>query len=191
MDTEISVEPTREDEIVKERAVAYRYNDSSLKKTFPVYEGTEAAWWMDGGGKLDVLMSRFKMHDTVKVACYLAGLSKDQYLYFKSLHDWFIPLIRIYKCLPAAKIKDIVLEAAIGNPEKGIKPNAKIALGAYHIFEEPEDDIDFAPKPKGGLIPSGGSIVRTEHEAFLDSEGHIVMSRQMAERIENYGTESI
>jgi hypothetical protein len=179
--------PDKTEVAVVERPIAYYYTDSYLGQPFPVYEGTEAAWWTDGGTKLQQLMGRFKMHDTVVQACYITGITEKQYKYFKGLHPWFVDAIRVYRTLPAAKIKDIILTAAIGDEKRGIKPNAKIALGAYRIFEEPETDPDFAPPVKGIQLPisAGGSVATLIQEAFMDAEGNVIAKRKTAQLLQD------
>ncbi len=177
--------PDKTEVVTTERAIAYFYKDSNLGEPFPVYEARAGTWWMDGGTNLHNLISRFKMHDTVKQACYITGISYDQYRQFKDIHPWFVPAIRVYRSLPAAKIKDIILEAAIGNEAKGIKPSAKIALGAYRIFDEPEDDPDFVVQKLSALpIPEGGSLASLIQEAYMDKDGNVLMKRSTAQLLE-------
>lgn len=195
-----------------QRAVAYYYTDSRLEEKYPVLDTRESAWWMDGGTKLNLLLQRFRVHDTVKQACYLAGITEEQYKHFRSLHPWLVPLIRVYKTLPAIKLKEIILETALGGEKqcgkcsgrgkfkngndcpfcdatgmRKVEPNAKVALGAYRIFEAVEDDEDFAPAMKGvPTIPLGGASKTIVAQEIIDSDGNVVMSRRAMELIENH-----
>lgn len=188
--TDIQAIPDKALELPEERVIAYFYKDKQLEAPLPVYDARAGTWWMDGGINLYRLMERFKMHDTVKQACYLTGISREQYLHFHRLHPWFIPLIRVYKSLPAIKLKEVILRAAIGDEKNGIEGNAKIALGAYRIFDDPEDEPELlgVQSPRVA-IPEGGSVLTTVKQAFLNEEGKLVMSRQMAERVTKHGGE--
>ncbi len=166
-----------------EREVIYYYRDKHLGEVFPVLEARGHAWWMDAGVKLTELMSCFKRGNTVKQACYMIGITYEQYRDFRLLHHWLPQVIRTYKQLIPLRLKDIILEAAIGDEKKGKKPNAKMALGAIRVFPDVEDDPDFADQKTPIAIPEGGSVVTKIEQAFLDEEGNIVMSRQMKERI--------
>lgn len=170
------------------RDVAYFYKDANLPEPYPVYDARATAWWMDGGVKLHELMAHFKKRHTVKQACYFTGITEDQYKHFRDLHRWFVPSIRIYKSLVPMAISDVILEAALGNKERGIQPNAKIALGAARLYPNTETDADFADldSPVPLSIPPGGEKRTLIAEEIVNETGKVVMSRRAMELVKSH-----
>jgi hypothetical protein len=66
--------------------IAYMLDDSNMPPL--AIKKSANAWWRDGG-KVDQLIWSFKMGNTVKKACEDAGISLDQYRYFKKKHPDF------------------------------------------------------------------------------------------------------
>jgi hypothetical protein len=126
-------------------------------------------------------MARFKMRDTVKQACYIAGVSYDQFRYFALVHPWVYHVIRVYKSLVPHRLKSIVISAALGGQDvvcevcggkgkinrgttecpacKGqgsvkSQPDAKIALGALRFFGDMEEEPELSPLGASPLAPS-------------------------------------
>lgn len=168
------------------RPIAYFYKDSYLPESYPVYEARISAWWMDGGVKLHELLAHFKKRHTVKQACYFTGITEQQYKDFRDLHPWLTPSIRLYRTLVPMAISDIILEAALGNKERGIPGNAKIALGAARLYPNIETDPDFADQDQMLVIPPGGSSLKATNEAILNSSGKIIASRSSLELLKHH-----
>jgi hypothetical protein len=179
-----------------ERAIAYFYKDERTKEEYPVYEGLNRAWWMDGGVKLHLLLTAFRRGELVKEACETTAITYEQYKGFRFLHQWLPTLIRSYRHTIPNRLKNVILRAALGTPEelnakgevvkKAVPGNAKIALGAYRIFAVPEDDPDFAQENTPIPISPGGSVTTLIDQSFRDEEGNLIMSRKMAEHIKNH-----
>lgn len=161
------------------RQVAYFYKDSNLPEACPVYAADVRAWWMDGGIKLQDFMAHIKKRHTVKQALYFTGISYEKYRHFGDLHPWFIPTIRVYKSLVPMAISDVILEAALGDSKRGIKPNAKIALGAARLYQNVEDEPEFADLDQSATpIPPGGEKRTMIAEEIVDEKGNVVMSHR-------------
>lgn len=169
------------------RSIAYFYKDVNLPEPCPVYSADARAWWMDGGAKLGLFLVHIKKRHTVKQSLYYTGISYEQYRHFGDLHPWFIPTIRVYKSLVPMSISDVILEAALGNKEKGIQPNAKIALGAARLYPNTEDEPEFADLDAPALpVPPGGSRITNTNEAVLDAEGKVVVTRRSLELLKHH-----
>jgi hypothetical protein len=71
---------------VIENPIAYEIKD----KNFGVFKvkNSANAWWL-GQGKVEALIEAFKMDCTVEEACAFAGISADQYRYFREQHPNF------------------------------------------------------------------------------------------------------
>lgn len=161
------------------RQVAYFYSDPNITERHPVYATDSRAWWMDSGAKLGLFMSHIKKRHTIKQSLFFAGISYEQYRHFGDLHPWFIPTIRYYKSLVPMAISDVILEAALGDSKRGIKPNAKIALGAARLYQNIEDEPEFSDAGQPVLgIPVGGEKRSMLAEEIVDEKGNIVMSHR-------------
>lgn len=159
--------------------VAYFYTDSNLPDRCPVYASRNTSWWMDSGVKLQAFMAHIKKRHTVKQSLFLTGISYQQYRDFGSLHPWFATTIRYYKSLVPMAISDVILEAALGDAKRGIKPNAKIALGAARLYQNIEDDPEFSDVGQSALaIPPGGEKRSMLAEEIVDEKGNVVMSHR-------------
>jgi hypothetical protein len=170
------------------RPVAYYYKDPHLGEEYPVYESLNTyAWWMDGGAKLNAFLSCFKRGTTIFQACYLSAITYAQYRSFRELHEWAPQVIRVYKQLIPLKLKDIILDAAIGNEAEGRKPNAKMALGAIKVFPDIETDPDFNMQKIE--IPEGGTLATYTQQALTDENGKVIMKKKTLELYEREHTD--
>lgn len=68
------------------------------------------AWWMDRV-KLNSLITSFKYGVNIKEACILAGISEDQYKYFKGLHPEFSSIVETCRKLPGLRARKAIIEA--------------------------------------------------------------------------------
>lgn len=173
------------------RPVAYWYEDQRLGPyPLPVFEANIKAWWMDGGVKLEYFFNRFRMGDTVIEACSATKISYQQYRDFKLHHPWCITAIDVYRRLVGQKLKEIVVRAAIGDPENGILPNPSFAIPAFRMVGVKEVEPEFRDLPIANLIPipPGGTKVETISEDILDKDGMITVRRRTAQVTENHGT---
>lgn len=63
---------------------------------------SDNAWWTDKG-KIDRLISAFKMDATILEACAYAGITNDQYKYFNEIHPDFSTVKQLCSELPTLK----------------------------------------------------------------------------------------
>lgn len=115
----------------KKEPYAYTFKDPNLGE-LPILNSSNA-WWLDAV-KLNKLVDAYKFHATDDQACYYAGISKTQLLYFQELHPDFY------------RIKDAVKQDANLRARKRVIGDIdKDTSNAWKWLERTEKDI-FSPR---------------------------------------------
>lgn len=90
----------------KEEPIAYVFKDKNLGE-LPVLNSANA-WWLDPT-KLDNLIAAYKFYATDEQACYYAGISLRQLLYFQELHPDFYAIKHAAKQHPTLIAKQTMV----------------------------------------------------------------------------------
>lgn len=95
---------------------------------------TANAWWIDRG-KVDALISAFKIDAQVKEAIVYAGITLDQYKYFCEKHPDFYTIKQAIKQLPVLKARKRIvqgLDESYGNAMDYLKRKRRKEFGDSH-----------------------------------------------------------
>jgi hypothetical protein len=90
-----------------EKGIAYEIVD----KNFGVLQvrNSANAWWMDRG-KVELLIKACKIDCTVLEACFLAGITEEQYYYFCHIHPGFYEIKKILNSYPYFKARNTLVK---------------------------------------------------------------------------------
>lgn len=113
------------------------------------------AWWLNRV-KLENLISVYKMGGTNEEACAYAGISVDQYKYFKEIHPEFSAIKDQCKQLPTLRARKTVVNSLDSDKDMAFK------------YLERKKPNEFSNKPDMTIsdIPSGFAveIIRKKEE---------------------------
>lgn len=141
----------------------------ALPEPFPLYESANA-WWNEVA-KVENLFEGIARFKIVKRAIVYAHITLDQYYYFIEIHPHFsqaFETLTLYR-------HNVLIDKING---------AKDWHAAQYQLET-ELPEEFGRKPSGTALPVGGSVATMIQEAFMDSEGKIVMKRSTAQLLED------
>ena len=91
---------------VLENPIAYTIEDRKFGK-FDVLNSANA-WWLERA-KVELLIAACKIDASVEECCSWAGISEDQYKYFREQHHWFSPLKTLCNEMPSIKARNTVV----------------------------------------------------------------------------------
>lgn len=78
------------------------------------------AWWMDRG-KVERLITGYKMDCQVQECRFLAGISEDQLKYFRKIHPEFSAILEEMRTMPAIKARGTLIKALDVDPHLAFK----------------------------------------------------------------------
>lgn len=128
------------------------------------------AWWADRL-KVQNLINAFKMDLTVHEACIMAGISKNQYVYFCKIHPAFLSIKGRLKGVLGISAKQ-GLVADIINPEGFRSRQWYLERKQPHIYGR--DIGAYTPPP-------AEAASKVTAEAFLDKDGNMILGRKTQE----------
>ena len=99
---------------MEEKEIAYTVKDKCFGE-FSVLNSANA-WWIDRV-KVDDLIKAYKIDCTDEEACSDAGISIDQYKYFKEKHPNFSTVKQACKQIPFLKARRTINTAIETNPK--------------------------------------------------------------------------
>jgi hypothetical protein len=92
---------------------AYFIEDKSFGKLYVKKSGN--AWWLDRG-KVERLITGFKMDCKPQECRLLAGITKDQLDYFKKMHPEFSAILDDVRKMPSIKARQTIIRALENDP---------------------------------------------------------------------------
>lgn len=161
----------------KELSIAYEPDyeivDKMFAEPFVIMKSVSIGrphWWGDKL-KVEKLIDGLKKDFPVEDACIQAGISKNQYTYFCHVHPTFLTLkARLTRYVPMQAMQGIVNDV--------MDPEGARARMWYLERREPHrygrDIGAYTPPP-------ADAVKRITAEAFLDKDGNLLVSKQMAE----------
>jgi hypothetical protein len=137
------------------------------------------AWWNgpSGRSKVQNLINAFKMDMTVMEGCIQAGISLTQYKYFCRIHPTFVSIKARCK-----QFSPIVAKQGLMNDIA-----SKDGFRSRQWFLERKQPHIYGRDIGAYTPPPTNAVVKVTAEAFLDKDGEMVVSKQMAELLDEYG----
>lgn len=91
-------------------------------KYFPDFKvlKSDNAWWVDKG-KIERLISAFKMDGAIMEACAYAGITYEQYKYFNEIHPEFSTVKQLCNELPTLQARQEVVKGIANDKEFALK----------------------------------------------------------------------
>ncbi len=91
-------------------------------KYFPDFNvlKSDNAWWVDKG-KIERLISAFKMDAAIMEACAYAGITYEQYKYFNEIHPDFSTVKQLCNELPTLQARQEVVKGIANDKEFALK----------------------------------------------------------------------
>ncbi len=91
-------------------------------KYFPDFNvlKSDNAWWLDKG-KIERLISAFKMDAAIMEACAYAGITYEQYKYFNEIHPDFSTVKQLCNELPTLQARQEVVKGIANDKEFALK----------------------------------------------------------------------
>lgn len=136
------------------------------------------AWWRDKG-KVDALFEGFVRRYTIQEASVFAGISYDQYDYFKRIHPNFSVAKQRLESYAPMSWKGTVLKAA--------KTDWKAAMS---LLERDQPEQYGLQRAMGKDLPNrDDSVLEIVEHSMFDERGEIILNEKMQRYLlENHGS---
>lgn len=172
--------------IVLSYAEDYRILDEALPEAFIVYRAVNIgrpAWWNGEVGRQKVLrlIDGFKADLLNEEAFIFAGITTNQYRSFCTVHATF-PLVKA-RC---KRVMEISAKIGLAIDMK----NPKESKARQWFLERKQPDTYGRNIGSGETAPPVGAAVRITAEAFVDQDGKMIISKQLAEDLIEDGTDN-